>query len=296
SSRTSIFTFWVRPLEKRYPITADFIYSERRVLLIVFWAIVSVYPLQLAIYPGDELIQEAITGIGTGGIFTLFTYGHNLNNDPYLWYVITQAIGGHWIFFLPLVFHWVKKVILNDAEKGTGEILGSQPIPFRSIIFQRIIAILLEIIFIVVNMILFLILSEKITGSTAGLMWEIIAILVIIPFYSFWTALLISIALSLKASWVKIARGIYLLSFLGFAIGVMNENFNYWYVKGIFGLYDPVLIIQEKSIFANNAGIIIILVLALVSPLVLAFSSRYYSWSLYDKERDKSTFTENKSL
>ncbi|MCE7736396.1 MAG: ABC transporter permease subunit [Candidatus Heimdallarchaeota archaeon] len=290
SSRTSVFTFWGRALEKRFPIAADFVYSERRVLLITFWAIVMVYPLQLALYPGDEATQELIVGFGSGGIFDLFTYGYDLSTEPYLWYVMTQAIGGHWIFFLPLGFHWVKKVTMSDAESGTGEILGSQPIPYQSIIFQRIIAILLEIVFIVVNMVVFLILSELITGKTDDMLWEIVAILVYIPLYSFWTALLISIALSLKSSGVKIARSIYLLSFLAFAFAVINPDYNHWYVKSIFGLYDPVLIIREQSLMANNGGIIVILFLAILSPFILAFSSRYYTWSVFDKQRDMSTF------
>ena len=217
-----------------------------------------VYPLQLALYTGDEATKELIVGFGSGGIFDLFTYGYDLSTEPYLWYVMTQAIGGHWIFFLPLGFHWVKKVTMSDAESGTGEILGSQPIPYQSIIFQRIIAILLEIVFIVVNMVVFLIISELITGKTDEMLWEIVAILVYIPLYSFWTALLISIALSLKSSGVKIARSIYLVSFLAFALAVINQDYNHWYVKGIFGLYDPVLIIREQSLMVNNGGIIII--------------------------------------
>lgn len=293
TSRTSVFTFWGRALERRFPIAADFIYSERRVLLITFWAIVMVYPMQLALYPGDEPTQELILGFGSGGIFALFTYGYDLSGDPYLWYVMTQAIGGHWIFFLPLGFHWVKKVTMNDAESGTGEILGSQPITYRSIIFQRIIAILLEIVFIVVNMVVFLILSEIITGKTDDMLWEIVAILVYIPLYSFWTALLISIALSLKSSGVKIARGIYLASFLVFALGVINNDYNYWYVKGIFGLYDPVLLIREKSLMANNGSTIVILILSILSPIILAFSSRYYTWSQYDKDRVITSDTEH---
>ncbi|MHA2029687.1 MAG: ABC transporter permease subunit [Candidatus Kariarchaeaceae archaeon] len=292
TARSSIFTFWARPLENKFPITADFIYSERRVLLIVFWAIVTVYPLQLAIYPGDELIQETIEGFGSGGIMKLFTYSHDLNDDPYLWYVITQAIGGHWIYFLPLVFMWVKKVTIGDAEKGTGEILGSQPISHHSIILQRLFAILLELIFIVITMVTFLILSEEITGATSGLLWEIIAIAIIIPFYFFWTSLLISIALILKGSGVKIARIIYFLSFLLFVVGIMIDDLNIWYVKGIFGLYDPVLIIQEQSIFANNGGIIIIFTLSLLSLAFVRWTSRFFSWSLYDKERDESTYTD----
>lgn len=79
SSRTSVFTFWGRALEKRFPIAADFIYSERRVLLITFWAVIMVYPLQLALYPGDEPTQELIIGFGSGGIFDLFTYGYDLS-------------------------------------------------------------------------------------------------------------------------------------------------------------------------------------------------------------------------
>ena len=113
SDKDRILTKWAGLLENKLPFTADFIYSDRRALLISTWAIIIFYSQILGFNTFSEAeLQNIVQGFGSSGIINAFTYGENLTNDVYLWFIITQAIGLHWIIYLPLSAHWIKKVIL----------------------------------------------------------------------------------------------------------------------------------------------------------------------------------------
>lgn len=288
--RNNPFVFWARYLEKRFPMTADFIYSDNMTLFISFLAIVTVFPFQLGLYPGDELIKESIVGFASSPIFMLLTYGINLGETPYLWFVTTQAIGVDWIILNPLIFYWVRKAISKDSNSETGEILGSIPIQSQSVVFQRLLAIFLELIYLVLWMMFFVIFSEFLTGATYNLTWELIALVSLIPLYAFLIIALFCINLYFKNRG-SLLSGLFLIFIvLSYFISMLNETFNTWYMRGIFALYNPVLIMQEKSILVANNGLIILSILALMSFLVLIKLSTKYDWiHLIENKRESKS-------
>ncbi len=285
SDKNSFYTFWVRPLEKKFPFTADFIYSEKRVLLITFIGIIIMWPLQLLSYSED--VATAAGGFGSGGIMRLFTYNHDILDRPWLWFLITQAIGNHWFFFLPLSIFWINKIVKRDGETMTGEIMGSVPINSQKVVFERFFAVLLEIIWMIIWMIFWLVISEMAVGQTINLAWEVIAIISLFPLYYFLISMTISISLLVKEKGVLIARSTIFALFLLWIMAIMNDNLDRWYVKLFFGMYDPVLIITEQSISVQNYGIPILILLSILSTPLLIYASRYYQW--IDMTRGRET-------
>ncbi len=282
SEKRSIFTFWARVLERRFPFAADFIYSERMVLFISFWAVVLIWPFQLVFYPRDErALMATIAAFGETPFMRLFTYGHDLVSEPYLWYLVTQTIGIHWIFFVPLVLHWVGKIVRHDTNVHAGEIMGSLPVSNRQVILERVLAANIEMLVILFQMIAWLVISEHVfTGKTEGTTWEIIAVIAVFPLYFLLLNASVSLALLLeeRGLGVKLSRAIIIILLLAFIIGKMLETLDQWYVTLLFGLYDPVLIIQEQSLLVKNGSVIIYTVLSIISVIVVYWMSSSYRW------------------
>ncbi len=293
SDRNSIFTFWARLFEKKFPFAADFIYSEKRVFFAVFWGIVLIWPFQLLFYPGnEETLKLTIQGFGKTPLMRLFTYGHNLIDYPYVWFTVTQAIGNHWFFFVPLVFYWVGKIIRKDTATMTGEIMASFPVNPRRVTMERFSAAMLEMIIFVLQMVFWLILSEIVIGKMKYTTNEILAVLAVLPLYIFLLSFLLSLGLLIQEHGVKIARLALFLLFFGFVVGKMVESLDVWYVTMVFGLYDPVPIILEGSLTANNYGVIIHGILAIISVIILYLASLKYKW-MYVHEYKTTTPSTN---
>ncbi|MCH8908651.1 MAG: hypothetical protein IH840_16310, partial [Candidatus Heimdallarchaeota archaeon] len=273
SNKNSFFTFWVKPLERKYPILADFVYSERRVLLITFIALTLFYPLQLMTYD-EETITKIITDFGD---IPLFTYGHLINDQPYLWFLTTQAVGVHWMYFVPLMLHWIKKIVSWDAEGGTGEIIGVQLVKRSDVVFQRTLAVGLEIIWIVVIEVIYLIISETVVDATLGLSWEILAITGKISLYYFLLVLTVGISFYLPQYKSLGGRLLFLTIFASFVIGISSESTDNIFTRGIFGLYDPVLIMRDQT-FTAIIGILVLAILILPGILFLKSQSEKFEW------------------
>ncbi len=277
--RNSPLVFWGRFFERRFPFAADFIYSDNMTLFIVFLAILMFYPLQLMAYPGDELLETTISGFGNSGMMRVFTYGYDLTQEPpYLWFVISQAIGTSWIFFMPLTFFWVRKAIRLDGDTGTGEILGSVPIRYETIVYQRLLAIFIELTGLVTLCAFWTFLSELVTGASFDQTWEIIAIFASLPYYIFLISASALLAIYFKENGGHLVMLFLFGIFLLFLISALSDSLNVWYVRGIFGLYDPVLIIKEKSLMANNGSLLVLTGMAILSTIALILSASRYTW------------------
>jgi hypothetical protein len=273
SNKNSFFTFWVKPLEKKYPILADFVYSERRVLLITFIAVTLFYPLQLMTYD-EETIATLIADFGNT---PLLTYGHVINDQPYLWFLTTQAVGVHWMYFVPLMLHWIKKIVSWDADSQTGEVIGVQLVKRSDVVFQRTLAVGLQIIWIVVIEVIYLIISETVVDATLGLGWEILAIAGKIVLYYFLLVLCVGISFYFPQYQSRAGRVLFLAIFGSFLIGISSESTDNAFTRGLFGLYDPVKIMRDQT-FDVVIGTIILVLLTLPAILFLKSQSEKFEW------------------
>ncbi|MHA2090486.1 MAG: hypothetical protein ACW98K_06470 [Candidatus Kariarchaeaceae archaeon] len=300
STKNSFFTFWVKPFRSKFPYTADFVYSERTLLLTVFYMLVIIWPMQLLTYPGEESLRSVVEGFADNPMMKLFTYNHDVydvvfvyNHHPinsgWLWYIITQAIGGHYIILLPLVFYWINKVVKHDGQSLTGEIMGSIPVTPRRVVLERIFAISLEMIWMIAWMIFWLVLSERTVDETVNLKWEIIAIISVFPLYYFILCLTLTLGFVFERNGVKIARGFAIAVLLLFVVGMLNESLHKWYILGIFGLYDPLLIIADKTLAVQNSGVILLWIMSILSTILLYRVSKNFSWlDINDKKAELS--------
>ena len=162
-----------------------------------------------------------------------------------------------------------------------GEIIGSVPIPPYKVVLQRFLAIILEIIYLVIWMILFLILSEAVTGATINLGWEIIAIIALIPLYVFLITLAFSLTLLFERRGLIFARVMMVVMLILFIVGIFEDTINataQTWIKGIFGLYDPILIIRDQSLMANHGYEFFLLGLAIITTGILFVTAKYYNW------------------
>ncbi|MHA2251250.1 MAG: ABC-2 transporter permease [Candidatus Kariarchaeaceae archaeon] len=276
-------------LKSKFPIAADFVSSEKRVLQIIFWGIIMIWPGQLMAYTGDELIIEAAGGFGNNGIMRLLTYNHELlYPEPWFWYITTQAIGVHWFFFLPLTVYWINKVVKSDANNQTGEIIGSIPLSPQRVVLERFLAIVFEMLWMIIWMIFWLVLSEKLVNKTVNQFWEVIAVISLFPLYYFLLTLSLSIGLWNNRSGVKYARILVFILFMLFVIGIMNDDLNNWYITGIFGLYNPVEIIMYEQISVQNNGVLLLSIFSVFSTILLYYTSKRFSWLNIDHGKDAS--------
>ena len=274
SVKSSMFTFWVRPLENRYPILADFVYSERRVLMITFIFVVLLYPGQLPAYD-EETISQVITDFGD---FPLFTYGHSISDQPYLWFLTTQAIGVHWMYYIPLMLHWIRKIVAWDAEGSTGELIGVQNLDRKEVIRQRYLAVILEMIYLVVWEIIFLLLSEAITGARLSLFWEVVAISGKIVLYAFLLALCVGFSFFRDSQNSRDGRILYILIFTSFLIGISTAQLDNVITRGLFGLFDPVKLMEQQTFAVANYGLIILALLVYPAYGFMKSQSDKFSW------------------
>jgi len=277
SDRDRLMVRWARPLEQKLPFTADFIYSEYRVLLVVFWAIVIFYPVQLMAYkPNDPVfirgLEETIKSFGSSGFLRIFTYGHDMGGQPFLWFLITQAIGNHYFLGVPLAAHWIKKILVADSENLTGECYGAIAIPQRQVVFQRFLAVALELGLIVLQMVGWLLLSEWVVGTSYNQPWEVITIICIIPLYVFLVAGGLALGLVLDAG-VRYARLVLLVLILWFVTGIFLNG-----STGFFGLYDPVLILENQSLLVADGGMIWITALAVIACALIIRLANRFQW------------------
>ena len=284
------------PLKKRFRIAYDFIESDNITLSIVFWAIVMFYPLQLMLYPGDSQTVQAAAGFGNNALFKLLTYNHNLLLiGPWLWFIVTQAIGGHWIIMVPLVFYWIKKIAASDAETRTGEIVGSLPQENSKFLLQRVLAAVVELIWMIMWMVIWLLLSELVVDRTVNKMWEIIAIASMFPLYYFLLTISLCISMLRPKDGVKISRIFILLILLLFFVGYLSTTFNQWYVKGLLNLYNPVEIIIRQSLSVSGYGVLVLCGLSVISTLLIIPLSKRFTWVIVD-ETEEVTVQHQKEL
>ena len=274
--RNNPFVFWARPLEKKLPITADFIYSDNMLLFIAFIAGFLFYPVQIGYYPGDASARGLAS---SGTIFNVFTYGHSLITHPYLFYIVASAIGVTWMIVAPCAFFWVRKAIRNDGNSGTGEIFGGIPINSKSVVLQRFLAIFLELALISASCGFWLILSEALSGKTYNQLWEVLALFPgMIPLYIFLIAIFIVISLLFKQKGGLITGVVLIGVILSFIISALNSSFDKWYLRGIFGMYDPVEIILNKSFLANGDGLVYLIILSIISIGIMIFTASRFTW------------------
>ena len=276
--RNGPFVFWGKIFEKKYPMIADFIYSDNVVLLIASFALFFLFPFQISHYPGNLAVEHSIQTFGKSNIFSIFRYGHNLDNTPYLWFLVVNTIGLIWVVLLPLTFVWVTKAIRRDGNEGYGEILGGLSLNNRNLVIQRMVAIFSELIFLDLVTILMLLFTEALNGQSYDKVWEIIAIICMIPLYIFLITFSMIAALLFKEKGGLLIE-IFLITIIGtFILSFLVSSLNTWYMKGLFSLYDPVLIIEKKSLFVNSAGVLVLLLMDCLTILGLVSIGSRYTW------------------
>ena len=276
--RNNPFIFWARIFEKRIPFVADFIYSDNVILIIAFFALFLLFPFQIGYYPGYLAVEKSINTFGKTKIFSVFTYGHNLSNIPYLWFLCVNSIGIIWIIFLPLCFLWVMKAFIRDGNTGYGEILGGITIDNKQVVFQRLLAIFVELLVLVFVACFWLLITELLNGQTYNQLWEIISIISLLPFYFFIISLTSIMALFFNKKGFFISVLFFMTVLLSFIISFLSPSTNFTFLSGIFSLYDPIAIIEKKSIFINGNGIAILIFLDISSIIGLFKCSSDYTW------------------
>lgn len=276
--RNNPFVFWARALENKLPITADFIYSDNVVIFIAIFATFLFFPLQIGYYPGNKVVNETMGSFGSIGLINVFVYGHNLTADPYLWYITISALGTMWMILIPLVFFWVRKAVTRDGNSGTGEIFGGIAINNRTVVIQRMIAMFLELVLIDLVMVFWLLLSEAMTGKTFDKFWEVMAIIGLLPLYIFLISFTTLITLIFKKLGNLISGLFLAVIILSFIMSVISPNLNYWYLRGIFSLYDPVAIVTNKSFTTNNNGLTILSILSVISIAIVVGIASKFTW------------------
>lgn len=309
SVKKSIYTFWAYPLQKRFPFAADIIYSDRRALLILAMAILMIYPMQLLAYLGDVGAETAKSSFGTGGLFSVFTYGYDLTNyPPWLWWISTQAVGVSWIFMLPMSIRWIRSVPSRDGEDGTGDLIGSLPIKKRDIVFQRMLGVFLEMFWTCLWLIFWYVLSvayiESKVGSVAvaadpakgieeeiytfnnpvSTFWVIVAILGIIPLYMFIVSSGVFINLAMKERGLTLAKVYVYILVLLFIMAFASGDPDLFWVSGIMGMYNPVSIMIEESLSPASYGYLWLILLTTIAMILVRFSTRHFSWLKQDRK------------
>ncbi len=276
--RNNPFVFWGRIFAPKYPLMADFIYSDNILLFIGSFALFLLFPFQISHYPGNTAVEASIHSFGQTPIFSVFTYGHNLSTAPYLWFLCTNTVGIIWIIFLPLSYFWVSKAIRRDANSGYGEILGGLSLDNKQVVIQRLIAIFIELVILTIVSVFLLLFTEALNGKTYDKEWEIMAIISLLPLYIFIITFTATIALLFKNKGGIIA-GIFILTIIGtFILSFLVSSLNTWYMRGLFSLYDPVQIIQKKSLLVNSYGLLVLVLLDFFSFIGLLFTASKYTW------------------
>ena len=236
------------------------------------------FPFQIGYYPGDLVVEKSINTFGKTQIFSVFTYGHNLSNNPYLWFLCVNTIGIIWIVFLPLSFLWVLKAFIRDGNSGYGEILGGITIDNKQVVFQRILAIVIELLVLVFVACFWLLMTELLNGQTYVQLWEIVSIISLLPFYVFIISLTSIITLIFNKKGFYISVLFFTTILLSFIISFLSPSTNFTFLSGIFSLYDPIAIIEQKSIFINGNGIVILIFLDILLIIGLLKVSSDYTW------------------
>lgn len=268
SATSGVFVFWAKLIRKRLPYTADFLFSEARVLTILFWVIVMFYPLQFFAYPGDEEAQAFIVGF-TGGFVNLITLGYDLSTQPYTWWIVTQAIGVHWFFMFPLVLYWGKKLVSYDRDKKVGDLVGALPVNPSSIVAQRILAIFIELHILYAQMALYTYLSDQTFGYGAESSYHLAAIYGFVPLYLFLTILIALPIYFAKERGVTFSRLVGIVVLMWFIIPYMTQTSVGTFEAGIIGLYNPVKVIVEQNLTEAINQILIFFAGAIPSGLIL---------------------------
>ncbi len=269
SQASSTFVKWAIPLKKPCPFLTDFVFSEARVLLIVFFALIAIFPLQILAYKDTLVTEEFRASWSSNPMIRVFSWGHVDIQDPYLWAMGYQTFGALWMILLPLSLFWPNKILFSDRKNLTGEIVASLPVSSSKIIMQRQLAILLELVFIWVVSSTLLIGSELIIGETKFTIWEVHSMLLAIPFYYFMASSIIVAGILYQEKGLRIVQIFYILAFLWFVVGLSANAEVKWYHKGYFGLYDPLAIVLEKTIFGTNYELIVFSLLSVISTILL---------------------------
>ncbi len=302
SIKKSVYVFWVKPLEKKFPILADQIYSDRRALMILFIVIITIWPMQLMLYPGDISANLAAQSLMSGGIINIVSYGYNLSHyPPWAWWLITQALGTHWILTF-MVIRWIRAIPSRDSEDGTGELIGAQPIKKEDVIIQRILAIFLELMWIAIWLIVWYLLSIALIESRVGSVitpanpingtqkeifqfnnpldttWVIIAIIMMIPLYMFLVISGVFINLSFKEKGLTIAKIYIYALFLMFIIPLMSAKSDLYWLTGIYGMYNPVAIVLEQSLKTPSYGTIVLIILTIIILPLYKLLNKNLTW------------------
>ncbi len=296
SVKKSFHTFWIRPLEKRFPHTADMVYSDKRALMILYIAIIMFYPMQLFMYLGDTASVDATTALGDGGIMAIFTYGYDMSlYPPWVWWIVTQAIGVHWMLFLPMVVRWIRSVPVRDSEDGTGDLVGSLPVMKRTVVFQRLLGVFLEMIWAVAWLVIWYVLSVLIHESRVGPAngvaeevflfnnplatgWVVIAIISMIPLYMFLTVMGVVITLFFKKKGLQYAKYLIYIIALLLIIAFSLGNPDLYWLSGIMGMYNPVGIMIEGSFAPGNYGVFALIGLTIVSLYLIRLNTKNFTW------------------
>lgn len=306
SVKKSIYVFWARPFEKKLPYTADIIYSDRRALMILTIAIMMFWPLQLMVYTGDVGAAAASSFI-EGGFFNVFTYGYNMAAyPPWVWWLTTQAIGLHWILLIPMVLRWIRSVPSRDGEDGTGDLIGSLPIKKREVVFQRLLGVFLELVWVTLWIVIWYFLSLAVIEPRVGSVitaadpvndveevlflfnntldntWVILAILFQIPLYMFLVTTGVLINMKLKDKGLKYSKIFIYILVLIFIAAFSAGNPDFYWVSGIFGMYNPVAIMIEETLSTTSYSVLILIGMTFISLFLVRLTTKNFTWLKQD--------------
>ena len=288
--RNSPFVFWARMFEKSFPLSADFIYSDYIIIFIVVFALFLLFPFQISNYPGNVDFLKSINTFGQVKLFSVLTYGHNLNSNPYLWFLCVNSIGLLWVIFFPLSFIWIIKAFLKDGNAGYGEIFGGLAIDNKQVVIQRVYAIFFELLFLDCVTIFWLLITEALNGQTYNKVWEIISIISLLPLYIFIIAFSGILILFLQDKGLYISGILFATILCCFILGFLTNSLHSWPIGDFFSLYDPVLIIEKKSLFVNGNGVLILILLDIFSIIGLIKSASNYTWLNIKKNKQNRQF------
>ena len=213
-----------------------------------------------------------------------------MDNNPYLWFLCVNSIGLLWVIFFPLSFLWVIKAFLRDSNSGYGEIFGGLAIDNKQAVIQRIFAIFFELIFLDFVAIFWLLITEILNGQTYDKIWEIISIICLLPLYIFIIAFSGTLTLFLKDKGLYISGTLLAAILCFFILSILTNSSNIWFIGGIFNLYDPILIIEEKSLTVNGNGILILIIIDIFSIIGLIKSASNYTWVNIRKNKQYRQF------
>jgi ABC-2 type transport system permease protein len=281
--------FFTKKLKDKYPSLVEQIMADRMIinLFMVFSVFIGLSgPLA---YVGDEEWALLVSSLGSNILYDAMLQGRAVPATLH-GYMITQGYAALWLWFGIFAIIMGPRLVIRDNNGQTTDLLMGNPVKREKILLQRILAISIQWLVILIVISISSVLGQLLQNDTSAIVYSTVLFVVAVGLYWAWTMVGVLVAVLLNSKPRKSTSFfalLYVLVLLPYVFSGITLSLEPLAKLTPFYWYDPFAIFVEQTLSLETVGPLIIYIFLGIFAIVVAIR-RYSKIDVVDTFEDKS--------